>query len=438
MLTIILVIAIASILLFIIYNYISLDFREINNEFPRELQVNNNKDILLKILYNLLNIRVVTTIASYFSDTIDNMVWYFPDSTKIALTIDDCPGMPPEKFSSLLDILKSRNIKATFMIIGDRVEGREDILVKLINDGHELGNHQKTNKNYKNSTLNEFIDDLEFTQRKIDELYNTAEKTQLIKIYRAPKGPFGINNEQQEILKERNYIHVMGDLHSNDYGFRKDIDYHYNYLVNNIKSGSIIIMHADHSDILYTTNLILEKIPFNNYTITTVSELLNDENPAIECDSEAAQDPSVCNGAGKICKINKNKSEEECGTCSDPSLSDKTSCEVAKKNWNSQMSSCYWVSPYPTGVTDSPSPACVYDLDKCDCSTFEATNQFNECCPIPNNWKNCSIKDDLDKLEDDLKDGEITTKKLGDLYKHKMDASDECSRRGELDLGYYS
>jgi peptidoglycan/xylan/chitin deacetylase (PgdA/CDA1 family) len=345
--------------------------------------------------------------------------------------------MPPERFSDLLDILKSRNIKATFMVIGDLIEGNEDILVKAINDGHELGNHQKHNKNYINLTINEFINDLEFTQTKIDELYNTAGKTQLLKIYRAPKGPFGINNEQQQIIKERNYIHVMGDIHSNDYGFRNDIDYHYNYLLNNIKSGSIIIMHAAHSDILYTTNILLQTLPVNNYTLTTVSELLNDEKTVIECDSEEAQDPDVCNGAGMICKININTPSEECGTCSDSGLSDKTSCEAGDKTWSSQMSSCYWITPYPTGVTDPPSPTCVYDLDKCDCSTFEATNLFNECCPIPNNWTNCSIQADLDKLEDDLKDGDITTKKLGDLYKYKKDASGQCSRRGELDLGYY-
>lgn len=161
----------------------------------------------------------------------------------------------------------------------------------------------------------------------------------------------------------------------------------------------------------------------------------------LECDSEEAQDPEVCKGAGMICKTDKNKSSEECGTCSKSGLLDKTSCEAGEGDniWTSQMSSCYWVTPYPTEVTDPPSDInqCVYDLDKCDCSTFEATNSFNECCPIPNNWTNCSIQEDLDKLEADLREGEITTEKLAAIYNHKNDASHQCSRRGELDMGYY-
>ena len=75
-------------------------------------------------------------------------------------------------------------------------------------------------------------------------------------------------------IDRNNYIHVIGDVHSNDYGFRNDIDYHYNYLLNNIKSGSIIIMHSAHSDIFESTNRILETLPLNDYNFVTVQELL--------------------------------------------------------------------------------------------------------------------------------------------------------------------
>ena len=46
------------------------------------------------------------------------------------------------------------------------------------------------------------------------------------------------------------------------------------YLLNNIKSGSIIIMHSAHSDIFESTNRILEILPLNDYNFVTVQELL--------------------------------------------------------------------------------------------------------------------------------------------------------------------
>ena len=58
---------------------------------------------------------------------------------RIALTFDDGPNA--RYTPMLLDGLKKRNIRASFFLIGENIEGNEDILLQMRKDGHLIGNH---------------------------------------------------------------------------------------------------------------------------------------------------------------------------------------------------------------------------------------------------------------------------------------------------------
>ncbi len=72
--------------------------------------------------------------ATYFKANVDGQY--------IAMTFDDGPS--PETTPRLLDILKQRNIKATFFMIGQNAERNPDIVKRILADGHEIGNHSWT------------------------------------------------------------------------------------------------------------------------------------------------------------------------------------------------------------------------------------------------------------------------------------------------------
>jgi len=57
---------------------------------------------------------------------------------KLAITFDDGPSEQTEEF---LDYLKSKNVPATFFVIGKNIPGNEDILKRMISEGHTVGNH---------------------------------------------------------------------------------------------------------------------------------------------------------------------------------------------------------------------------------------------------------------------------------------------------------
>lgn len=63
----------------------------------------------------------------------------------LSLTFDDGPD--PAYTPAILDILKKKNVKATFFIIGANAEAHPALLQRVIDEGHEVGNHTFTHPN---------------------------------------------------------------------------------------------------------------------------------------------------------------------------------------------------------------------------------------------------------------------------------------------------
>lgn len=86
----------------------------------------------------------------------------------IALTFDDGPD--PEWTPAILDILKRENVPGTFFVIGKNGQAHPDLLRRIVNEGHELGNHTFTHPNL--GEIPGRITDLELnaTQRLIESI----------------------------------------------------------------------------------------------------------------------------------------------------------------------------------------------------------------------------------------------------------------------------
>ena len=68
-----------------------------------------------------------------------NIVRLNTDEQVVALTFDDGPH--PPYTDRLLDVLAKHNVKATFFMIGDRIERHPETVYRAIAEGHQIGNH---------------------------------------------------------------------------------------------------------------------------------------------------------------------------------------------------------------------------------------------------------------------------------------------------------
>ena len=86
----------------------------------------------------------------------------------LALTFDDGPD--PRWTPALLDILKQENVPATFFIIGKNGQAYPDLVRRIVNEGHEIGNHTYTHPNLGEIPLSLTGLELNATQRLIESL----------------------------------------------------------------------------------------------------------------------------------------------------------------------------------------------------------------------------------------------------------------------------
>lgn len=190
------------------------------------------------------------------------------DQKVIALTFDDGPH--PKTTNEILKILKEKNVKATFFVLGENVKMYPEILAKTKAEGHEIASHSYTHRHLTKVNAAECGQEMDDAEAIISQI---AEKPHLF------RPPGGLYNET--VLKEaqnRNYTIVLWSIDTLDWQ-RPNIGSVVKAVMEQAKSGSIILMH----DGLYpmptpkALGIIIDKLRAKNYSFVTVGELLKYE-----------------------------------------------------------------------------------------------------------------------------------------------------------------
>jgi len=91
---------------------------------------------------------------------------------KIALTFDDGPNRTTT--IRVLDVLKAHHAPATFFVLGSKVAGNEDILQRMVDEGHHAGNHTMTHPNAHQVSLATEKGEVDRTDALIDDFFGGA------------------------------------------------------------------------------------------------------------------------------------------------------------------------------------------------------------------------------------------------------------------------
>ncbi len=157
-----------------------------------------------------------------------SFIWNIANNkNKVFLTFDD--GPTDTITNEILKILDSFNVKATFFCIGRNAGRLTDVYDKIINAGNIVGNHSYSHLNGWKVKYQEYINDINLSKTLIKS-----------KLFRPPYGK--IRPKQLRTLKNHFKL-IMWDVLSGDYN-QKLLPYDvYSNVINNVKSGSIIVFH---------------------------------------------------------------------------------------------------------------------------------------------------------------------------------------------------
>ncbi|MBQ9097340.1 MAG: polysaccharide deacetylase [Clostridia bacterium] len=145
---------------------------------------------------------------------------------KAYLTFDDGPS---ENTGALLDILKTYNVKATFFVTGEAAERNPNLLIRIHNEGHSIGNHSNTHVyDYIYDNPDSFWLEVTGAQTILENILG-ADNTQ--KLFRFPGGSFGEKKAQFiPLIESMGYKYVdwnalNGDAEGGDFTAEKSMEY---------------------------------------------------------------------------------------------------------------------------------------------------------------------------------------------------------------------
>ncbi len=205
----------------------------------------------------------------------------------VALTFDDGPDgrWTPE----ILDILKQKQVPATFFIVGENALTERGLLERMIREGHEVGSHTYTHPNIATISTTQTLFELNTTQRLFQ-----AFTGRTLKLFRAPFFGDAEPSTADEVkpvseAQDRGYVSVGLHVDSEDWQ-RPGVQTIINNVLNRISSGpavcndqsdsqcsrNIVLLHdsgGDRSQTVAALPILIDTLRARGYRFVPVSEL---------------------------------------------------------------------------------------------------------------------------------------------------------------------
>ena len=185
---------------------------------------------------------------------------------EIALTCNVVWGT--EYIPSILDVLKNENVKMTFYIGGKWAEENPELLKRIYQEGHEIGNH-----GYDHQKPTKISD--EDNKNEITKAEQVIEKTIGVKptLFAPPYGD--IDDRTTEIAENLEYKVVMWNIDTIDWKYKDNPQMIHDRIFNNENEleGGIVLMHPTDGT-LKALPSIIKDVKAKGIDIVTVSELI--------------------------------------------------------------------------------------------------------------------------------------------------------------------
>jgi len=255
--------------------YLELNNKELNDNYDEVVVLSNNTSDIDKEIdfYNNIDTKLQERYDEYYTNirTFEEKVKNKETDKKIAyLTFDDGPYQLTNR---VLDILKEKNAKATFFVLGK--ESTKDRYIRQVNEGHVLANHT-----YYHNIRGGLYKSKDSFIEQVDKLENylydvTGYRTTLV---RFPGGEgtakyFKIRDATVEALHEKGYKYVnwtceTGD--GSDARLKEKSEWEW-YKSTCTQDIIVLLMHDYHKGTVDILDKIIDDLRERNYVILPLS-----------------------------------------------------------------------------------------------------------------------------------------------------------------------
>lgn len=187
----------------------------------------------------------------------------------VALTFDDGPDRVYT--AKLLDGLAERGVKATFFLVGENIEGNEDLVQRMDKEGHIIGNHTYSHIMLSKEKMEVDFEEIEQTNQKIYEVTG--------KIPTYIRAPFGARN--RELEKEIDMEMILWDVDPEDWKYqnKKRI---VNHVMKHVKDNDIVLLHDIFDTSVEAVLEIIDRLQADGWQFVTVDDLMPEGKASLE------------------------------------------------------------------------------------------------------------------------------------------------------------
>lgn len=191
-----------------------------------------------------------------------NAKWLLDDDKKICLTFDE--GYENGYTPQILDTLKEKKVKAIFFVTYDFASQNPDLVKRMIDEGHIVGNHS-----YRHYSMDEVSDDVAKEEVTYLHKYIKDKFNYTMSYFRFPKGEF--SERSLQIVKDLNYKSVFWSFAYADWDPDNQTEENqaFTHICESTHPGAILLLHAvskTNADIL---GKVIDDITKQGYTFTT-------------------------------------------------------------------------------------------------------------------------------------------------------------------------
>ena len=197
---------------------------------------------------------------AYYAENTDQKVIY--------LTFD--AGFENGNTPAILDALKKHNVPATFFVVGNFLSDNPDLIKRMVEEGHIVGNHTYTHPDMsKISTMESFSKEIQ----DVEKLYQEITGKEMIKFYRPPQGKY--SEENLKMAKELGYKTFFWSLAYVDWYQDKQPtkEEAFDKLLGRIHPGAVVLLHNTSSTNGQILDELLTKWEEMGYTFKSLDQM---------------------------------------------------------------------------------------------------------------------------------------------------------------------
>ena len=190
------------------------------------------------------------------------------EDKKIYLTFD-C-GYENGYTPAILEALEKHNVKAAFFVVGNYLETSPDLVKRMVEEGHIVGNHT-----YHHPDMSQISDPASFQEEitSLEKKYQEITGLEMQKFYRPPQGKYSESN--LKMAQELGYQTVFWSLAYVDWYVDQQPTQEEAYakLLPRIHPGAVVLLHSTSKTNAEILDDLLTKWEQEGYTFGTLNEL---------------------------------------------------------------------------------------------------------------------------------------------------------------------